>query len=136
MQFLSPREIARRAWEADCTASFDRAEMLCLLAGTVISTPNSYVMAAFFPLGTHHHILTDNSRQHRHMTTNGPLCHVWLAAGNLKSLLRLLDDFPTITHISFQKRGYEIITIPIRRIHGKRTKTTAPGAPAGDLDKH
>jgi hypothetical protein len=133
---MTPRESARRAWESDCTASFDRAEMLCLLHGTVISTPRLYIMAAFFPLNTPHHILTSISRQHRHMTTTGPLCHVWLAAGKLPELLALLADFPCISHISFQKRGYEIITLPIHRLHGKRTKTTTTTAPAGDLDEY
>jgi hypothetical protein len=133
---MIPREIARRAWESNCTASFDRAEMLCLLHGTVISTTQLYIMAAFFPLNTPHHILTSISRQHRHMTSTGPLCHVWLASGKLPELLALLADFPCISHISYQKRGYEIINLPIHRLHGKRTKTTSKNAPAGGIDKH
>ena len=120
---MTPRHSARLAWEADCTESFDRAEMYCLLHGVVVSTPVCYVMGMFLPLDTPDDYLTDLTRQHRRMTLTNDLCHVWCAAGNIRELISLLHNHPTITHLSFQKRGYDIHRLPLNRIkhHGKRT---------------
>ncbi|MFK5282847.1 hypothetical protein ACI3PL_25100, partial [Lacticaseibacillus paracasei] len=77
---------------------------------------------------------TDISRQARRMTANPTLCHVWLASGTLRELLSLLEPYPHITHISFQKHGYAIHRIPIHKLyhHGKRTTSTEASTTAGD----
>lgn len=114
------RDKAIHLWEQTSPLCFDREETLCLMHGTVISTPELYLMA----MPCHSTDTDDNILTHAHTRRPRQLplpdtLHIVHAYGNLRLFSTYFHASPwflPIRWLAFQRRGWTLKRYPIDRI--------------------